>query len=101
MVYYLVSKDKRFRSLNSKVEQTKIRFSFLLRTSHIPYSSKKYINFLMLQKLKHFLPLTVRSNNRCLLTGRSGSVFRYFRLSRICLKNLASNGLLVGVRKSS
>ena len=46
MVYYLVSKDKRFRSLNSKVEQTKIRFSFLLRTSHIPYSSKKYINFL-------------------------------------------------------
>jgi small subunit ribosomal protein S14 len=42
-----------------------------------------------------------RVRNRCELTGRSRAVYRRFKLSRIMLRELASQGLLPGVTKSS
>lgn len=43
----------------------------------------------------------VRVKNRCELTGRSKGYYRKFKLSRICLRSLASEGKLPGVIKSS
>jgi small subunit ribosomal protein S14 len=43
----------------------------------------------------------VRVHNRCELTGRSKAYYRRFKLSRIMLRQLASEGLLPGVTKSS
>ena len=43
----------------------------------------------------------IRVRNRCELTGRSRAVYRRFKLSRIMLRKLASEGLLPGVTKSS
>ena len=43
----------------------------------------------------------VRVRNRCMLTGRPHGFYRRFKLSRIALRQLASQGLLPGVRKSS
>ena len=43
----------------------------------------------------------VRMKNRCILTGRVSGVHRKFRLSRICLRSLASNGLIPGIIKAS
>ena len=42
-----------------------------------------------------------RIRNRCMLTGRPHGFYRRFKLSRIALRQLASQGLLPGVRKSS
>ena len=42
-----------------------------------------------------------RVRNRCELTGRSRAVYRTFRLSRIMLRDLAHQGLIPGVTKSS
>ena len=42
-----------------------------------------------------------RVRNRCVLTGRGRGVLRSFRLSRIKYRELASQGLLMGVCKSS
>jgi len=42
-----------------------------------------------------------RVRNRCALSGRPHGVFRKFELSRIALRDLASQGLLPGVVKSS
>jgi len=42
-----------------------------------------------------------RIKNRCILTGRSRSVYRFFKLSRIQLRKLASEGFLPGVSKYS
>ncbi|MDR0406922.1 MAG: 30S ribosomal protein S14 [Holosporales bacterium] len=42
-----------------------------------------------------------RIRNRCLLTGRSRGVYRKFRLSRLMFREMASAGLLPGVRKAS
>ena len=42
-----------------------------------------------------------RIRNRCELTGRSRGVYRKFKLSRICLRDLASRGQIPGMTKSS
>nr|YP_009256676.1 ribosomal protein S14 [Entransia fimbriata]ANI25411.1 ribosomal protein S14 [Entransia fimbriata]WKT05792.1 ribosomal protein S14 [Entransia fimbriata]WKT05911.1 ribosomal protein S14 [Entransia fimbriata] len=42
-----------------------------------------------------------RSHNRCFLTGRSRAYYRFFGLSRHFVRELAHNGLLPGVTKSS
>jgi len=42
-----------------------------------------------------------RSRKTCSLTGRSRSIYRFFQLSRIKIRETASSGLFVGVSKSS
>ena len=42
-----------------------------------------------------------RIRNRCLISGRPRAVYRKFRMSRIALRDLASNGKIPGVVKSS
>ena len=43
----------------------------------------------------------VRVRNRCALSGRPRGYYRKFDMSRIALRELASEGKLPGVRKSS
>jgi len=43
----------------------------------------------------------VRYRNRCALSGRPRGYYRKFRLSRIALRELALEGKLPGVKKSS
>ena len=42
-----------------------------------------------------------RVRNRCVESGRSRAVLRFCRLSRICLRNKASRGVISGVNKAS
>ncbi len=42
-----------------------------------------------------------RLRNRCWVTGRSRGYYRDFGLSRHCLREMAHEGLLPGVRKAS
>ena len=42
-----------------------------------------------------------RTRNRCILSGRSGGVHRFCKLSRIRIRELAGKGLLIGVTKAS
>lgn len=43
----------------------------------------------------------VRLHNRCQLTGRPKGYMRDFGISRITFREMASNGLIPGVRKAS
>jgi small subunit ribosomal protein S14 len=43
----------------------------------------------------------VKFNRRCQICGRSRAVYRKFGVCRICFRNLASSGLIPGVRKAS
>jgi small subunit ribosomal protein S14 len=43
----------------------------------------------------------IRIRNRCEMTGRSRAVYRRFKLSRIALRKMASEGMIPGVTKSS
>ena len=42
----------------------------------------------------------VRLHNRCMLTGRPKGYMRQFGISRIQLREMASNGLIPGVKKA-
>jgi len=43
----------------------------------------------------------VRLRNRCRLTGRSRGYLRKFQMSRICFRELASEGRIPGIFKAS
>nr|YP_009105724.1 ribosomal protein S14 [Neocystis brevis]AIT94441.1 ribosomal protein S14 [Neocystis brevis] len=45
--------------------------------------------------------IAIRLHNRCIITGRPKGYFRNFRLSRHVLREMAHEGLLPGVTKSS
>ncbi|MBS1717540.1 MAG: type Z 30S ribosomal protein S14 [Armatimonadetes bacterium] len=42
-----------------------------------------------------------RAYNRCSICGRAAGYFRFFGVCRICLRELAHQGQLPGVKKSS
>ncbi|KPK83727.1 MAG: 30S ribosomal protein S14 [Phycisphaerae bacterium SM23_33] len=44
---------------------------------------------------------STRGRNRCEMCGRPRSVYRKFRICRICLRNLANEGKIPGMRKAS
>ncbi|MDA0938762.1 MAG: 30S ribosomal protein S14 [Proteobacteria bacterium] len=44
---------------------------------------------------------SVRICGRCEITGRKRGYYRFFGLSRICLRSMASTGDLPGVKKAS
>jgi small subunit ribosomal protein S14 len=43
----------------------------------------------------------IRIRLRCRMCGRPRAVYRKFGICRICFRNLASDGLIPGVRKAS
>ena len=43
----------------------------------------------------------IRIRLRCKLCGRPRAVYRKFGICRICFRNLASDGLIPGVKKAS
>lgn len=101
MVSYFRSKDRRIRRTTASGELLLLRLNFYLRNSSLDLASKQAFFLNSSLKLRKNSRLSMRGRNRCLLTTRAGSVYRYFRLSRISLKGLASYGYLTGVRKSS
>ncbi len=44
---------------------------------------------------------SVRLRNRCQFTGRSRGVLRKFKMSRICFRDMANQGLIPGIFKAS
>ncbi|HNX25906.1 MAG TPA: type Z 30S ribosomal protein S14 [Phycisphaerae bacterium] len=42
-----------------------------------------------------------RTVRRCQLCGRSRSVYRKFRVCRLCLRKMALDGLIPGMKKAS
>ncbi|MDR3128826.1 MAG: 30S ribosomal protein S14 [Tannerellaceae bacterium] len=61
---------------------------------------KKEGNYEALQALpKNASP--VRLHNRCKITGRPKGFIRQFGISRIQFREMASNGLIPGVKKAS
>jgi small subunit ribosomal protein S14 len=95
----LIQKDKKRRFLSSKYEMKRVLFKSMSRDSFLP----KDIRLKCLEKLaelpRNSSPIRVR--NRCTLTGRSRGHLRLFRMSRITFRELAGEGLLPGVLKSS
>lgn len=55
----------------------------------------------LINKAQRTPKFAVRAYTRCQICGRPKSVYRDFGICRVCLRKMASEGLLPGVRKAS
>jgi len=99
MRYYIVRKDIIKRNLFSKFEYKKRILKFMQQNMKLKNQERFGYSKALTQLPKNSSITRIR--NRCIITGRSRSVYRDFRLTRMQLRSLAGFGLLMGVRKSS
>ena len=95
----IVNRDQKRRNLFLKNELKRVQYKSIIKNLSIS-GDKKDEYVLKLNKIKRNSS-KVRVKNRCVLTGRGKAVYRFCRLSRIRFRELASQGLLLGVSKSS
>lgn len=55
----------------------------------------------MVVKANRKAKFSSRQYTRCKICGRSKSVYRDFGLCRVCLRKMANEGLIPGLKKSS
>jgi small subunit ribosomal protein S14 len=107
---YLVIKDKKKR-VNAKNNQLKKLCLKAISIDHLSLNNSNiskinfinYYKFLILLKISNMNKFgsMILVKNRCKVTGRSKSILRYYKVSRIVFREMASFGLLSGVKKSS
>lgn len=95
----LIFRDKKKRILYKTYELERIALKSLcndLRISkEVRYTLATILNAFPRNSSK------IRIKNRCILTGRSHSILRLCKISRIKFRELASQGLLMGITKAS
>ena len=94
-----IKRDQKRRLLSADYEFIRMHYKAMINNRSLP----KEVRYAATLKLSQFPRNSspVRVTNRCLLTGRSKSVYRFCRLSRISFRELASKGLLIGIGKST
>ena len=70
-----------------------------IKDPNLSYEEKQMYRLKLETLPKNANPIRVR--NRCNLTGRPRSYYRRFGLSRISLREMASQGLIPGITKAS
>jgi small subunit ribosomal protein S14 len=95
----MIERDKKRRRLAKKYEARRARLKALAADQSIP-AEERFAARLKLAEIPRNASPT-RIHNRCDLTGRPRGYYRKLRMSRIALRDLASNGLIPGMVKSS
>ncbi len=94
----IVSNNKKKELVAHYAEQRK-KLVAVVQSPHATYEEK-----LKAQKKLARLPRSssaTRVRNRCELSGRPRGYIGFFKLSRLCFREFASNGVLPGVKKAS
>nr|YP_010394060.1 ribosomal protein S14 [Peronospora belbahrii]DAZ88068.1 TPA_asm: ribosomal protein S14 [Peronospora belbahrii] len=94
-----IKKNIKQRYLFKNFEKNRLTLKIISKNFNI----EKTLRWKLQQKWFFFHQNTslTRIKNLCVLTGRSRSIYRLFKISRIQLRKLASNGFLPGVSKYS
>ena len=95
----MIERDKKRRRLAKKYEARRARLKAIARDESFPAEERFAARLKLAQILRNASP--TRIHNRCDLTGRPRGYYRKLRMSRIALRDLASNGLIPGMVKSS
>lgn len=92
-----IKKNIKQRLLFKDLEKQRL----VIKTISNNFNLKKNIRWKIEQKWFNFKKNTslTQIKNICLLTGRSKSVYRFFKISRLQLRKLASTGFLPGIAK--
>ncbi len=94
-----IQRDLKRRNLVLKFELQRLQYKSILKDFNFP-QKLRYKNVLKLNNLPRNSCAT-RIRNRCILTGRGRGIYRFCKLSRIKLRQLAAQGRLTGITKSS
>ena len=94
-----IKKNIKQRVLFKNLEKKRLIYKIILKNLNL----KKELRCKAQQKLFFFNQNSsiTRIKNICTITGRSKSIYRLFKISRIQLRKLASKGYLPGVSKYS
>ncbi|BAQ17736.1 30S ribosomal protein S14 [Methyloceanibacter caenitepidi] len=95
----MIERDKKRRRLAKKYEARRARLKAIAKDESLP-AEERFAARLKLAEIPRNASPT-RIHNRCDLTGRPRGYYRKLRMSRIALRDLASNGLIPGMVKSS
>ena len=87
-------------SSKSTVERNKRVIATVAKYADLRHKLKAEGDYAALQRLPRDASPT-RVRNLCALTGRSRSVYRKFKISRIKLRELTLEGKVPGMRKAS
>ena len=102
-MYKHIKKDNNLRVYFNRIEFLRVIYLFLSynRIFNLNFQFRSRIIF-----LKFFHEFLRRSSiskihNFCFYTGRARGVYRFYHLSRLCVREFASKGSLIGLKKAS
>jgi small subunit ribosomal protein S14 len=94
-----IEKNKRRERMTKRDEAKRARLKTIIMNKAVGPEERFEASLKLAEMPRNGAKIRVR--NRCEITGRSHAVYRRFKLSRIMLRQMASEGLLPGVTKSS
>lgn len=95
----MIAREKKREKLIDKYREKRANLKAQLADPDLDPDTQMELHF-KLQKLPRSSSYT-RKQRRCWATGRPHAVYRDFGLSRNCIREMAHEGLLPGVVKSS
>ena len=94
-----IEKNRKRIRLVKKFSAKRARLKAIASDRNLPAEERFAARLKMAELPRNSAPVRVR--NRCEITGRPRAYYRKFRISRIALRDLASNGQIPGMVKSS
>lgn len=94
-----IEKNQRRQRLAKKYAARRARLKAMSEDRSLPEEERFLARLKLAELPRNSAPTRIR--NRCEVTGRPRAYYRKFKMSRIALRDLASNGQVPGVVKSS
>lgn len=94
-----VNRDERRKELIAKYATRRAELRTKLKDPKLSLEEKYAVQAQFAKLPRNSCP--TRKKSRCSVTGRARAYYRKFSISRIALRELAHQGMLPGVRKSS
>ena len=95
----LIEKEKKRAKLIASHYAKRQEFKKIIRSLTASEEDKKEALYKMDKLPNNSSP--IRARNRCMLTGRPRGYYRKFKVSRLCFRELALEGLVPGIVKAS
>lgn len=95
----LVERDKKRRKMTASYANKRAELKAMAKDESLPMEERFAARLKLAELPRNSSKVRVR--NRCQLSGRPRGYYRKFKMSRIALRELASNGQIPGMVKSS
>jgi small subunit ribosomal protein S14 len=95
----MVERNKKRRRLAQKFKTRRTRLKSVAADRNLPAEERFAARLKLAELPRNSSPTRIR--NRCELTGRPRGYYRKLKMSRIALRDLASQGQIPGMVKSS